>query len=270
MDKQKFGDKKIKYALRKFSQGVFSVAIGSVLLYGIPVVPSVNADTLLTEHKRLIEKPNEQEKLLQVEFIPILKTNLSTVEQEKISKELPKTVLTKNQKYYLVYEKNNQSVLPKTDDTGSSLIYIYIGSGMLLASWILLSMKAKKSKFLFSVLLLNAFTGTNVLGLSMIDDPSLERYHQTFEVPIGSSLPQIDPNIPGYTFYGYAPAEETQSNHVPTNPVTSDNVGTTSENEVNDQAQPMKKESNAEKNETVTEPIPYQTQTIDNPELAEG
>ena len=104
----------------------------------------------------------------------------------------------------------------------------------------------------------------------MIDDPSLERYHQTFEVPIGSSLPQIDPNIPGYTFYGYAPVEETQSNHVPTNPVTSANVGTTSKNEVNDQAQPMKKESNAEKDETVTEPIPYQTQTIDNPELTEG
>nr|WP_269474863.1 LPXTG cell wall anchor domain-containing protein [Enterococcus hirae] len=122
----------------------------------------------------MIEKPNEQEKLLQVEFIPILKTNLSTVEQEKISKELPKAVLTKNQKYYLVYEKNNQSVLPKTGDTGSSLIYIYIGSGMLLASWILLSKKAKKSKFLFSVLLLNAFTGTNVLGLSMIGHPSVE------------------------------------------------------------------------------------------------
>ncbi|HHB0784674.1 TPA: YSIRK-type signal peptide-containing protein, partial [Enterococcus faecium] len=29
-----FGEKKIKYALRKFSQGVFSVAIGSLLVYG--------------------------------------------------------------------------------------------------------------------------------------------------------------------------------------------------------------------------------------------
>jgi len=51
---------------------------------------------LLTEPKRVIEKLNKQEKFLQVEFIPILKTNLSTVEQEKISTELPKTVLTKN------------------------------------------------------------------------------------------------------------------------------------------------------------------------------
>ena len=74
----------------------FSKTIGSVLLDGIPVVPSVNEFILLTEPKRVIEKLNKQEKFLQVEFIPILKTNLSTVEQEKISTELPKTVLTKN------------------------------------------------------------------------------------------------------------------------------------------------------------------------------
>lgn len=75
----------------------------------------------------------------------------------------------------------------------------------------------------------------------MIGHPSVERYHQKFEVPIGSRFPQIDTNINEYTFYGYVHTEEIPNNHVPTNSLTSTNVVTTSKNEMDNQAQSMKK-----------------------------
>ena len=262
-NKYKCGEKKVKYALRKLSQGVFSVAIGSALFYSGPIMNNVHADAISNADKVIQGLQNKDSNFAKVELIPILKSELNNNEKSKITKNLPKITVNKNQKYYLVYQKNSQNILPKTNEVKSSINYLFIGSSIVLASWILLSKKARKSKFLFSVLLLNSFSGVQVLGLTMSNDQLLNRYKQTVEVPVGSSLPNIDVNIPGYEFLGYAPVE----NYSGKNDILKSNIGNKKPEE---NIKEVKSSIATKKDETVTEVIPYTTKTIDNPELEEG
>ncbi|QNG06943.1 YSIRK-type signal peptide-containing protein (plasmid) [Enterococcus hirae] len=262
-NKYKCGEKKVKYALRKLSQGVFSVAIGSALFYSGPIMNNVHADAISNADKVIQGLQNKDSNFAKVELIPILKSELNNNEKSKITKNLPKITVNKNQKYYLVYQKNSQNILPKTNEVKSSINYLFIGSSIVLASWILLSKKARKSKFLFSVLLLNSFSGVQVLGLTMSNDQLLNRYKQTVEVPVGSSLPNIDVNIPGYEFLGYAPVE----NYSGKNDILKSNIGNKKPEE---NIKEVKSYIATEKDKTVTEVIPYTTKTVDNPELEEG
>ncbi|MBA5252606.1 ZmpA/ZmpB/ZmpC family metallo-endopeptidase [Enterococcus hirae] len=262
-NKYKCGEKKVKYALRKLSQGVFSVAIGSALFYSGPIMNNVHADAISNADKVIQGLQNKDSNFAKVELIPILKSELNNNEKSKITKNLPKITVNKNQKYYLVYQKNSQNILPKTNEVKSSINYLFIGSSIVLASWILLSKKARKSKFLFSVLLLNSFSGVQVLGLTMSNDQLLNRYKQTVEVPVGSSLPNIDVNIPGYEFLGYAPVE----NYSGKNDILKSNIGNKKPEE---NIKEVKSSIATKKDETVTEVIPYTTKTVDNPELEEG
>ena len=262
-NKYKCGEKKVKYALRKLSQGVFSVAIGSALFYSGPIMNNVHADAISNADKVIQGLQNKDSNFAKVELIPILKSELNNNEKSKITKNLPKITVNKNQKYYLVYQKNSQNILPKTNEVKSSINYLFIGSSIVLASWILLSKKARKSKFLFSVLLLNSFSGVQVLGLTMSNDQLLNRYKQTVEVPVGSSLPNIDVNIPGYEFLGYAPVE----NYSGKNDILKSNIGNKKPEE---NIKEVKSSIATEKDKTVTEVIPYTTKTVDNPELEEG
>ena len=118
-NKYKCGEKKVKYALRKLSQGVFSVAIGSALFYSGPIMNNVHADAISNADKVIQGLQNKDSNFAKVELIPILKSELNNNEKSKITKNLPKITVNKNQKYYLVYQKNSQNILPKTNEVKS-------------------------------------------------------------------------------------------------------------------------------------------------------
>ncbi|VTS76026.1 gram-positive signal peptide, YSIRK family [Enterococcus hirae] len=82
--------KKVKYALRKLSQGVFSVAIGSALFYSGPIMNNVHADAISNADKVIQGLQNKDSNFAKVELIPILKSELNNNEKSKITKNLPK------------------------------------------------------------------------------------------------------------------------------------------------------------------------------------
>jgi hypothetical protein len=61
--KKKMGETVRKYAIRKFSQGVFSVMIGSIFIYGTPQDSVTYADTLVNPISSLISRKQKKVKL---------------------------------------------------------------------------------------------------------------------------------------------------------------------------------------------------------------
>ncbi|MGL9847770.1 hypothetical protein IGJ91_002940, partial [Enterococcus sp. DIV0765f] len=251
------GEKKVKYAIRKLSQGVFSVVIGTALIYGIPST-NIYSDTINNINN--FQDISIKDKI-KIEFIPKFYSDLDNNEKTKVTKNISDVPTFQNQRYYLVYEKNNDIVLPKTNEVGSTFNYLYIGSGIVLGSWILLSRKAKRTKFLFSILFLNSFTGVQALALPQETSNSLSKYEKVIEIPRGSKIPNIDTSILGYIFLGFLPIDLVEHMKDEKEEIVANNTNS---------IDVMSNNNIFSKEETATEAIPYTTRAIDNPDLEEG
>ncbi|MEB8418513.1 G5 domain-containing protein [Enterococcus casseliflavus] len=251
--KKRSEERVVKYALRKLSQGLFSVAIGSCILISQPNT-LVSADAISETSSILHPLKNE----VKIELIPILSKDLSNAQKETMTKELPKVNIYENQKYYMVYSKKEEhkaNVLPQTNEL-ETLKYVYLGTGIFLFSWALLARKAKKNKFLLSLLVSSSLSSIPIVAKAEEVDLNLDHYNQTIYLEKGQKLPFISTEIPGYEFLGYVLIDEK-----PAPSDTKEPVVTT---------QKETKGTTVVKEETVTETLPYTTKMIENPELEEG
>ncbi|OQO55618.1 hypothetical protein BHG15_13205 [Enterococcus hirae] len=255
--KKRSEERVVKYTLRKLSQGLFSVAIGSFIFISQPNT-LVSADEISETSSIFHPLKNE----VKIELIPILSKDLSNVQKETMTKELPKVNIYENQKYYMVYsekEERKASVLPQTNEL-ETLKYVYLGTGIFLFSWALLAKKAKKNKFLLSLLISSSLSSIPIVAKAEEVTLNLDHYNQTIYLEKGQKLPIISTEIPGYEFLGYVLIDEKSESSDKKQPVE----------QIIEKGTKVPVPVTEEKEETLTEVIPYTTKTVDNPELEEG
>ncbi|HFI0631828.1 TPA: ZmpA/ZmpB/ZmpC family metallo-endopeptidase [Streptococcus suis] len=244
--KKFFGEKQERFAFRKLSVGLVSATVASLFFAGsIAAAPSVSAHS--------------------INYTYVTEQELTDAEKELIIRDLPGLAQATDANYYLVYRPvgaskaptvvntNSQSkILPKTGvlETGAMA---FAGLSLLVVA-VKLGKKGKKE--LAGVIILAA-TGASFLAptSSALTSHILAQFNHAVERSAGQALP-APAEIEGYVYVGYfkdSRAEEVVT-EVP-------NTAPSHELPVADIL---------EKTLTKTEVITFETQTVENPALAEG
>ncbi|HFH9839236.1 TPA: ZmpA/ZmpB/ZmpC family metallo-endopeptidase [Streptococcus suis] len=244
--KKFFGEKQERFAFRKLSVGLVSATVASLFFAGsIAAAPSVSAQS--------------------INYTYVTEQELTDAEKELIIRDLPGLAQATDANYYLVYRPvgaskaptvvntNSQSkILPKTGvlETGAMA---FAGLSLLVVA-VKLGKKGKKE--LAGVIILAA-TGASFLAptSSALTSHILAQFNHAVERSAGQALP-APAEIEGYVYVGYfkdSKAEEVVTevpNTAPSHELPAADI--------------------TEKTLTKTEVIAFETQTVENPALAEG
>ena len=202
--KKQSGETIKKYALRKLSQGFFSVAIGAIFLTGVPQIP---VQSNVVKADEITQNNISQTDTIQLGLKHVLETELSAQQRQNISTKLPAQKLSSNQTYYLVYQKDNSQKLPQTGEANGIFNYAYLGITIGVLGWALLTKKSRKSKFMASLIIASSLSGLPAYAMTS-SDTNLKNYDRTIELSVNSDFPNINTYIPGYKFVGYLAANE--------------------------------------------------------------
>ena len=108
--KWQMGEQKQRFAIRKFSQGVFSVLVGTMFVFGTPAV--IQGDEIAGTH--IGTKKKEQ---YQIKFQHVTENSLTSEQRAKVIYDNPpKTKVGSDQVYYLVYRPVATQNLPQTGE----------------------------------------------------------------------------------------------------------------------------------------------------------
>ncbi|HEM4051657.1 TPA: G5 domain-containing protein [Streptococcus suis] len=252
--KKFFGEKKERFAFRKLSVGLVSATVASLFFAGsIAAAPSVSAQS--------------------INYTYVTEQELTDAEKELIIRDLPGLAQATDANYYLVYRPvmtsqtttgTNSKILPKTGvlETGAMAL---AGLSLLVVA-VKLGKKGKKE--LAGVIILAA-TGASFLAptSSALTSHILARFNHAVERSAGQALP-APAEIDGYVYVGYFK----DSKAVEELPVVEEKPVEQLVTEVPNTA-PSHQVPTAEISEktvTKTEVIAFETQTVENPDLAEG
>ncbi|HFU4117242.1 TPA: ZmpA/ZmpB/ZmpC family metallo-endopeptidase [Streptococcus suis] len=254
--KKNFDVKQERFAFRKLSVGLVSATVASLLFAGsIAAAPSVSAQS--------------------INYTYVTEQELTDAEKELIIRDLPGLAQATDANYYLVYRpleaskvtatnQSNAKILPKTGvlETGA----IALAGLSLLVVAVKLGKKGKKE--LAGVIILAA-TGTSFLAptSSALTSHILAQFNHAVERSAGQALP-APAEIDGYVYVGYFK----DSKAIEELPAGEEKPVEQLVTEVPDSA-PSHQVPTAEISEktvTKTEVIAFETQTVENPDLAEG
>lgn len=254
--KKFFGEKKERFAFRKLSVGLVSATVASLFFAGsIAAAPSVSAQS--------------------INYTYVTEQELTDAEKELIIRDLPGLAQATDANYYLVYRpleaskvtttnQSNAKILPKTGVLGTGAMAL-AGLSLLVVA-VKLGKKGKKE--LAGVIILAA-TGTSFLAptSSALTSHILAQFNHAVERSAGQALP-APAEIDGYVYVGYFK----DSKAIDELPAGEEKPAEQLVTEVPDTA-PSHQVPTAEISEktvTKSEVIAFETQTVENPDLAEG
>lgn len=254
--KKNFGEKQERFAFRKLSVGLISATVASLFFAAsVAAAPSVSAQS--------------------INYTYVTEQELTDAEKELIIRDLPGLAQATDANYYLVYRpleaskvtttnQSNAKILPKTGVLGTGAMAL-AGLSLLVVA-IKLGKKGKKE--LAGVIILAA-TGTSFLAptSSALTSHILAQFNHAVERSAGQALP-APAEIDGYVYVGYFK----DSKAIEEIPAGEEKPVEQLVTEVPDSA-PSHQVPTAEISEkTITkmEVVAFETQTLENPDLAEG
>lgn len=257
--KKYFGEKQERFAFRKLSVGLVSATVASLFFAAsVAAAPSVSAQS--------------------INYTYVTEQELTDAEKELIIRDLPGLAQATDANYYLVYRpleaskvtttnQSNAKILPKTGVLENGAVAL-AGITLLVVA-IKLGKKGKKE--LAGVIILAA-TGASFLAptSSALTSHILAQFNHAVERSAGQALP-APAEIDGYVYVGYF-KDSKAVEELPAGENTADNGNQEIVTEVPDTA-PSHQVPTAEISEktvTKTEVIAFETQTVENPDLAEG
>ncbi|HEM3968482.1 TPA: G5 domain-containing protein [Streptococcus suis] len=238
-----FGEKRQRFGFRKLSIGLVSAAVASLFFASsVAAAPSASAQS--------------------INYSYVTEQELTDAEKELIIRDLPGLAQETDANYYLIYRPatgtastpstSTSQVLPNTGSVETGLL---VAGGM---SLLLLAVRfgKKGKKELAGVILLTA-TGASFFGptSSALTSQILARYNHAIEISAGQALP-APAEIDGYVYVGYL--KDSKAIEQPT-----------SEEEKTAEF-PASEGIRTETIVNKTEAIPFEIQTVENPQLSEG
>ncbi|MFM0589964.1 ZmpA/ZmpB/ZmpC family metallo-endopeptidase [Streptococcus suis] len=238
-----FGEKRQRFGFRKLSIGLVSAAVASLFFASsVAAAPSASAQS--------------------INYSYVTEQELTDAEKELIIRDLPSLAQETDANYYLIYRPatgtastpstSTSQVLPNTGSVETGLL---VAGGM---SLLLLAVRfgKKGKKELAGVILLTA-TGASFLGptSSALTSQILAQYNHAIEISAGQALP-APAEIDGYVYVGYLKDSKAIEQ-------------TTSEEEKTAEF-PASEGIRTETIVNKTEAIPFEIQTVENPQLSEG
>lgn len=238
-----FGEKRQRFGFRKLSIGLVSAAVASLFFASsVAAAPSASAQS--------------------INYSYVTEQELTDAEKELIIRDLPGLAQEADANYYLIYRPATGTA--STPSTSTSQVLPNTGSvetGLLVAGGVSLLLLAvrfgkKGKKELAGVILLTA-TGASFLGptSSALTSQILARYNHAIEISAGQALP-TPAEIDGYVYVGYLKDSKAIEQ-------------TTSEEEKTAEF-PASEGIRTETIVNKTETIPFEIQTVENPQLSEG
>ncbi|WP_105115598.1 ZmpA/ZmpB/ZmpC family metallo-endopeptidase [Streptococcus suis] len=227
-----FGEKRQRFGFRKLSIGLVSAAVASLFFASsVAAAPSASAQS--------------------INYSYVTEQELTDAEKELIIRDLPGLAQETDANYYLIYRPATGTA--STPSTSTSQVLPNTGSvetGLLVAGGVSLLLLAvrfgkKGKKELAGVILLTA-TGASFLGptSSALTSQILAQYNHAIEISAGQALP-APAEIDGYVYVGYLKdskaIEQTTSEGIRTETIVNK-----------------------------TEAIPFEIQTVENPQLSAG
>lgn len=257
--KKYFGEKQERFAFRKLSVGLVSATVASLFFAAsVAAAPSVSAQS--------------------INYTYVTEQELTDAEKELIIRDLPGLAQATDANYYLVYRpleasnvtatnQSNAKILPKTGVlengalalTGLSLLVVAVKLG-------------KKGKKELAGVIILAATGTSFLAptSSALTSHILAQFNHAVERSAGQALP-APAEIDGYVYVGYF-KDSKAVEELPAGENTADNWNQEIVTEVPNTApsHELPAADITEKIITKSEVIAFETQTVENPDLAEG
>lgn len=238
-----FGEKRQRFGFRKLSIGLVSAAVASLFFASsVAAAPSASAQS--------------------INYSYVTEQELTDAEKELIIRDLPGLAQETDANYYLIYRPATGTA--STPSTSTSQVLPNTGSvetGLLVAGGVSLLLLAvrfgkKGKKELAGVILLTA-TGASFLGptSSALTSQILAQYNHAIEISAGQALP-APAEIDGYVYVGYLKDSKAIEQ-------------TTSEEEKTAEF-PASEGIRTETIINKTEAIPFEIQTVENPQLSEG
>ncbi|HEM3442080.1 ZmpA/ZmpB/ZmpC family metallo-endopeptidase [Streptococcus suis] len=238
-----FGEKRQRFGFRKLSIGLVSAAVASLFFASsVAAAPSASAQS--------------------INYSYVTEQELTDAEKELIIRDLPGLAQETDANYYLIYRPAAGTA--STPSTSTSQVLPNTGSvetGLLVAGGVSLLLLAvrfgkKGKKELAGVILLTA-TGASFFGptSSALTSQILAQYNHAIEISAGQALP-APAEIDGYVYVGYL-----KDSKVIEQP--------TSEEEKTAEF-PASEGIRTETIVNKTEAIPFEIQTVENPQLSEG
>ncbi|HEM5034520.1 TPA: G5 domain-containing protein [Streptococcus suis] len=227
-----FGEKRQRFGFRKLSIGLVSAAVASLFFASsVAAAPSASAQS--------------------INYSYVTEQELTDAEKELIIRDLPGLAQETDANYYLIYRPATGTA--STPSTSTSQVLPNTGSvetGLLVAGGVSLLLLAvrfgkKGKKELAGVILLTA-TGASFFGptSSALTSQILAQYNHALEISAGQALP-APAEIDGYVYVGYLKdskaIEQTTSEGICTETIVNK-----------------------------TEAIPFEIQTVENPQLSAG
>ncbi|MBO4117354.1 ZmpA/ZmpB/ZmpC family metallo-endopeptidase [Streptococcus suis] len=238
-----FGEKRQRFGFRKLSIGLVSAAVASLFFASsVAAAPSASAQS--------------------INYSYVTEQELTDAEKELIIRDLPGLAQETDANYYLIYRPATGTA--STPSTSTSQVLPNTGSvetGLLVAGGVSLLLLAvrfgkKGKKELAGVILLTA-TGVSFFGptSSALTSQILAQYNHAIEISAGQALP-APAEIDGYVYVGYLKDSKAIEQ-------------TTSEEEKTAEF-PASEGIRTETIVNKTEAIPFEIQTVENPQLSEG
>ncbi|MGM5693603.1 ZmpA/ZmpB/ZmpC family metallo-endopeptidase [Streptococcus suis] len=238
-----FGEKRQRFGFRKLSIGLVSAAVASLFFASsVAAAPSASAQS--------------------INYSYVTEQELTDAEKELIIRDLPGLAQETDANYYLIYRPATGTA--STPSTSSSQVLPNTGSvetGLLVAGGVSLLLLAvrfgkKGKKELAGVILLTA-TGASFLGpaSSALTSQILAQYNHAIEISAGQALP-APAEIDGYVYVGYLKDSKA--------------IEQTTLEEEKTAEFPASEGIRTETIVNKTEAIPFEIQTVENPQLSEG
>ena len=273
--KWQMGEQKQRFAIRKFSQGVFSVLVGTMFVFGTPAL--IQGDEIAGTH--IGTKKKEQ---YQIKFQHVTENSLTSEQRAKVIYDNPpKTKVGSDQVYYLVYRPVATQNLPQTGELEMPWELGLFGATALIMGLGVLPKRARKYRFLTAIIVASTVVGVGSSVASASPNfAELSSYDRACLVAEDENSPEISTQHAGYQYIGYILVSDIKhpGESVPTTrPVTekvvphSDKTPNTGSAAI-EVTKPEIQEGSIPTvvEETKVEPVGYETQYVDDPELLEG
>ncbi|NQP64796.1 YSIRK-type signal peptide-containing protein [Streptococcus suis] len=249
-----FNEKRERFAFRKLSIGLVSATLASLFFVtSIATAPSVSAQS--------------------INYTYVTEEELTDAEKELIIRDLPGLAQETDSTYYLVYRPvvstgSDSKILPETGVLENSAMVV---AGL---SLLIIAVKlGKKGKKEFAGVIILAATGASFLAPtgSALTSHILAQFNHAVERSAGQALP-APAEIEGYVYVGYfkdskavegLPAEEEK-------PADNGNQEIVTEVPNTAPSHELPAADITKKTITKMEIVAFETQTVENPALAEG
>ncbi|WP_143442826.1 G5 domain-containing protein, partial [Ligilactobacillus murinus] len=270
--KWQMGEQKQRFAIRKFSQGVFSVLVGTMFVLGAPAV--IKGDEIAAAH--IGTKKKEQ---YQIKFQHVTEASLTSEQRARVIYDNPpKTKVGSDQVYYLIYRPVATQNLPQTGEGAMPWELGAFGASALIMGLGILPSRGRKYRFLTAIIVASTVVG---VGSSVASaSPSfaeLSNYDRAYLVAEDEELPEIATQHVGYQYIGYLLVSDIKHHEesVPTTRPVTEKLVPNSDKRSNtdspvtgmDKPEIPEETTQTVVKETKTEPVSYETQYIEDPNM---